>query len=118
MHSKVFQPRVAAREQHLFRNHQAASREQKESPDFSDAVDGKPAEEVDGEIAVVMYRYEGAEWQALVEGEHHGRDANAHAETEGQDSNQRIVIEQDAGEEPERLHKPWPGREDLPIEEI
>ena len=45
---------IAAREQDLLRNHQAAGREQDQRAQFGDAVDREPSEKVDGELAVVV----------------------------------------------------------------
>ncbi len=61
---EILDARISAREQHLLRDHQAAGREQDQGAQFGDAVDREPAEEVDGELAVVVERDERAERQA------------------------------------------------------
>ena len=71
---EILDPRIAAREQDLFRDHQAAGRKQDQRAQFGDAVDREPAEKVDGQVAVVVQCDEGAERQALIDRQHHGRD--------------------------------------------
>src|SRR5262245_10297263 len=75
-------------------------------------MDRQPTEEFVQQVALVVQADEGAERKALIGRQQDCRNSGGHTQAEGQYSNQRVVIEQYAGENAKRLNPPRPGPED------
>ena len=118
MHGEILQSRIAARKQQLFRDHQTARRKQDQSAQFGHPVDREPAEEVDGQRAIIVQGNESAERKSLIGRQHHCRDAGRHAQAERHDADERIVTEQHVGEYAEQFDRPRPRGEDFLVVEI
>src|SRR6185437_4534796 len=67
MKRQAFEPGVAARKEQRLGDHQPARAAEQDGGELGRAVNGEPAEELDGEAAIGMEREEGAQGHALIE---------------------------------------------------
>src|SRR5215471_4236423 len=101
MQGEAFDAGIASRKQQLLGDDETRRGEQRDRGQFGDAVDREPAEEIDGQVAVVVQRQEGPEGESLVDHQHDARDTGREAETKRQQTDGGVVAEQHVGEQAE-----------------